>query len=206
MTWLLCAGRFVNPRTRENRRRGPDGRPLPEIMGEGLRLEPRVVNTSTASERTLEQVAAFDVTFSPAESVWWLWATMSDPAVREAIVAAPKPQSTPVSRTWKRTPGTPVRAVAGCAGWKRQGSSVARFRHRTARTTDPGRVGDPQLHTHCAILNRVKCVDGKWRTLDGATIRARPRSRRPVRGGARSGAVEGAGCVMANPQWAGADA
>ena len=69
-------GRFVDPRTRENCRRGPDGRPLPEvIVGEGLRLEPRVVNAGTSSERTLEQVAAFDVTFSPAKSVSVLWAT-----------------------------------------------------------------------------------------------------------------------------------
>lgn len=31
---------------------------------------------------------------------------------------------------------------------------------------------DPQLHVHQAILNRVQCADGKWRTLDGAAIYA----------------------------------
>jgi hypothetical protein len=29
---------------------------------------------------------------------------------------------------------------------------------------------DPQLHIHNAILNRVQCPDGKWRTLDGKSI------------------------------------
>ena len=31
-------------------------------------------------------------------------------------------------------------------------------------------VADPQQHSHCAILNRVRGVDGQWRTLDGAAI------------------------------------
>ena len=48
---------------------------------------------------------------------------------------------------------------------------IAQFRHRTSRSTAPGeRVGDPQLHSHCAILNRIRGVDGTWRTLDGKAI------------------------------------
>lgn len=34
------------------------------------------------------------------------------------------------------------------------------------------RDGDPQLHIHTAILNRVKCADGKWRTPDGRALYA----------------------------------
>jgi len=29
---------------------------------------------------------------------------------------------------------------------------------------------DPQLHIHNAILNRVQCADGTWRTIDGASL------------------------------------
>jgi conjugative relaxase-like TrwC/TraI family protein len=178
-------GCFVDPRTRENCRRGPDGRPLPEvIVGEGLRLEPRVLNVGTSSERTLEQVAAFDVTFSPAKSVSVLWATVSDPVVREAIVAA---HETAVDAGLAYLEANAGHARAGRGGVRRIATSgfvVARFRHRTARTTDPGRVGDPQLHTHCAILNRVRCEDGKWRALDGAAIFAHAHA-----AGARYGAV-----------------
>ena len=37
------------------------------------------------------------------------------------------------------------------------------------------REENPHLHVHVAILNRVQCEDGVWRTLDGQAItRARP--------------------------------
>jgi conjugative relaxase-like TrwC/TraI family protein len=46
---------------------------------------------------------------------------------------------------------------------------MSTWRHHTSRD------GDPQLHVHVAILNRVQCDDGKWRSLDGQAItRARP--------------------------------
>ena len=46
---------------------------------------------------------------------------------------------------------------------------VASFTHHLSRE------GDPQLHTHLAALNRVRCEDGVWRALDGDLIdRARP--------------------------------
>lgn len=34
------------------------------------------------------------------------------------------------------------------------------------------RAGDPQLHTHVVIANRVQAADGKWRTLDGRPMHA----------------------------------
>lgn len=34
------------------------------------------------------------------------------------------------------------------------------------------RDGDPQLHVHQAILNRVRCTDGTWRTLDSRALHA----------------------------------
>jgi conjugative relaxase-like TrwC/TraI family protein len=46
---------------------------------------------------------------------------------------------------------------------------MSTWRHHVSRE------GDPQLHVHVAILNRVECEDGKWRALDGqAILRARP--------------------------------
>lgn len=43
------------------------------------------------------------------------------------------------------------------------------WRHHTSRD------GDPQLHIHVAVLNRVMCEDGTWRTLDSKAItRVRP--------------------------------
>jgi len=36
---------------------------------------------------------------------------------------------------------------------------VSLWRHHTSRD------GDPQIHVHAAVLNRVQCSDGVWRSL-----------------------------------------
>ncbi|MGW3349261.1 relaxase domain-containing protein [Nonomuraea rubra] len=44
---------------------------------------------------------------------------------------------------------------------------VASFRRHTSRN------GDPQLHVHNPVLNRVPCdIDGKWRALDSRAVHA----------------------------------
>lgn len=44
------------------------------------------------------------------------------------------------------------------------GLTVALFDHRTSR------AGDPQLHTHALVINKVRCADGTWRTLDATEL------------------------------------
>jgi conjugative relaxase-like TrwC/TraI family protein len=44
------------------------------------------------------------------------------------------------------------------------GWTVAQFLQHDSRDKDP------QLHVHQAVLNRVRCDDGKWRTLDSRAI------------------------------------
>ena len=41
------------------------------------------------------------------------------------------------------------------------GFAAALFDHRTSR------AGDPQLHTHALVPNKLPCADGIWRTIDG---------------------------------------
>ena len=41
---------------------------------------------------------------------------------------------------------------------------IASFDHRMSRR------GDVQIHTHNAVLNRVRCDDGEWRALDGRAL------------------------------------
>src|SRR5439155_1707878 len=46
-----------------------------------------------------------------------------------------------------------------------EGLVIARFEHRTSRAQDP------QLHSHCLILNKVRDVqDGSWRALHGHAV------------------------------------
>src|ERR1700736_6206221 len=41
---------------------------------------------------------------------------------------------------------------------------IASFDHRMSRR------GDVQIHTHNAVLNRVRCDDGEWRSLDSRAV------------------------------------
>ena len=47
-----------------------------------------------------------------------------------------------------------------------RGLVIAAFEHRMSRAQDPN------IHTHAVIANRVQCLDGKWRTVDGRTVYA----------------------------------
>ncbi len=116
-------------------------------------------------------VAAFDVTFSPSKSVSVLWATATNPQVRATAVAAHESAVTAGLAYLEANAGHTRVGRNGVRRMDTSGFVIAQFRHRTARSTRPGeRVGDPQLHSHCAILNRVRGVDGRWRTLDGEAI------------------------------------
>ena len=54
------------------------------------------------------------------------------------------------------------RGKAGAVQADTDGYVGAAFTHRTSR------AGDPQLHTHVLIANKVRaCSDGRWLTLDG---------------------------------------
>jgi conjugative relaxase-like TrwC/TraI family protein len=159
-------GRFVDPRTRGDLR-SDRGRIEPEvILGQRVSIKERGDGT------VAEPVAAFDVTFSPAKSVSVLWGTASDVAVRTTIVEV-HDAAVAEALAYLETHASHTRAGRnGVRQVETSGFVIAQFRHRTARSVDPSvRIGDPQLHSHCAILNRVRAVeDGKWRTLDGAAI------------------------------------
>ncbi|MGH8975577.1 MAG: MobF family relaxase, partial [Acidimicrobiia bacterium] len=44
------------------------------------------------------------------------------------------------------------------------GFVAAAFTHHTSR------AGDPQLHSHVLVANKVLCSDGRWRSLDGREV------------------------------------
>lgn len=158
-------GRFVDPRTVGGVRL-PSGRMQHEtVLG-------RKVSVRTRADGSVsEPIAAFDVTFSPSKSVSVLWATASDERVRNAVVAAHE-RAVAVGLDYLEDFAGHTRAgVAGVRRVAGEGLIIAQFRHRTARSTSPTeRIGDPQLHSHCAILNRVCDADGTWRTLDSKAI------------------------------------
>jgi conjugative relaxase-like TrwC/TraI family protein len=110
-----------------------------------------------------DAVTGFDLTFSATKSVsaWWALADADtaaaiDGAHRAAVDAALGYLEEHASMSRRGCDGVEQISSAGFAG--------ALFDHTTSRT------GDPQLHTHALVVNKVRCADGGWRALDGREI------------------------------------
>ena len=100
-------------------------------------------------------VAGYDLTFSPVKSVSTLWA-VADPAVAAQIERAHQAAVADAlsfieqHALFTRTGANGVRQVDV------QGLVAAAFTHRDSR------AGDPDLHTHVAVANKVQTLDGRW--------------------------------------------
>ena len=110
-----------------------------------------------------DAVTGFDLTFSAPKSVSTLWALGGTTAGRQvldahraAVMAALGYLDTHAGLSRRGTNGVEQVATGGLV--------AALFDHRTSR------AGDPQLHTHALVPNKLRCVDGVWRTLDGHEI------------------------------------
>ena len=117
-------------------------------------------------ERTRRPVGAFDLTYSVPKSVSAAWALADGPVRREIEAAWSVSVESVVA--YVQANGVASRSGAGGTNVEEvpEGAAVARFDHFTSRS------GDPQLHSHLLVANRVLCADGVWRTLDGRRIYA----------------------------------
>ncbi|MGV0870326.1 MobF family relaxase [Corynebacterium kalidii] len=108
-------------------------------------------------------VAGFDMVFTPAKSISVLWG-IGDETTRKAIMKA-HGEAVESSLHWVED--NAVFSRSGTDGVQKidcEGATVAKFVHFDNRS------GDPNLHTHCAMLNRVQCADGTYRTIDSKVI------------------------------------
>ncbi|MEN4478221.1 MobF family relaxase [Mycolicibacterium cosmeticum] len=112
-------------------------------------------------------VAGYDLTFSPVKSVSALWA-IAPLSVSEKIEAAHDAAVADVLE-WLQDQATFTRTGAGgIAQVDTEGLIAAAFTHRDSR------AGDPDLHTHVAISNKVSYLDAngvrRWLALDGQPL------------------------------------
>lgn len=115
-------------------------------------------------------VAGYDLTFSVPKSVSVLWG-LADANLQEMIVAAHHAAIADVIAFLEREVAATRTGVAAGDGAVAQvavrGVAAAAFDHWDSR------AGDPQLHTHVVISNKVQAVlDGRWRSLDGRPMHA----------------------------------
>ncbi|MDC5696309.1 relaxase domain-containing protein [Intrasporangium calvum] len=108
-------------------------------------------------------VAGYDLTFSPVKAVSSLWAIASPEVaarIERAHQAAVKDALTFIEEQalFTRTGTNGVRQVDVL------GLVATAFTHRDSR------AGDPDLHTHVAVANKVQTLDGRWLSIDGRVL------------------------------------
>ena len=110
-----------------------------------------------------QTVAGYDLTFSPVKSVSALWA-VAEPA--DAAV---------IERAHQATVRDALAFIEEHALFTRIGPHGIRQVHvrglvAAAFTHRDSRAGDPDLHTHVAVANKVQTLDGRWLSIDGQVL------------------------------------
>jgi conjugative relaxase-like TrwC/TraI family protein len=110
-------------------------------------------------------VVGFDLTFTAPKSVSVLWA-LDDDAHRVIVYDAHRAA---LASSLEFVEQRVIRTRTGEAG-----RHQVRTRGMVAAAFDrwDTRAGDPNLHTHVVIANKVQGPDGAWRSLDGRTVHA----------------------------------
>ena len=108
-------------------------------------------------------VTGFDMTFSSPKSVSAMWALGSEEMAAAAMAAHRAAVKAGLAYLDTHA-GLSRRGTDGFEQVATDGLVAALFDHRTSR------AGDPQLHTHALVLNKVRCGDGRWRTLDATEL------------------------------------
>jgi hypothetical protein len=110
-----------------------------------------------------QSVAGFDLTFSPVKSVSSLWA-VADPQVAAQIERAHQAAVHDALRFLEAHALFTREGPQGIRQVNVRGLVAAAFTHRDSR------AGDPDLHTHVAVANKVQTFDERWLSIDGRVV------------------------------------
>jgi DNA primase catalytic core len=116
-----------------------------------------------ASRQATSAVAGYDLTFSPVKSVSVLWA-LAPRETADAIRAAHEAAVADVLLWIEREVAFTREGRGGVRQVRVRGLVATEFTHRDTR------AGDPDLHTHLAVSNKVQTIDGRWLALDGRVL------------------------------------
>lgn len=144
---------------------------LDPSLGPASRAEAVAAIEAEEAERGMRRaVAGFDFTFSIPKSASVLWA-VADAGSQALIADAHHAAVAEVVAFMEREVAATRTGATGRDGAVAQvdvrGLIATAFDHYDSR------AGDPHLHTHVVISNKVQTVlDGKWRSLDGRPMHA----------------------------------
>ncbi|HIW30812.1 MAG TPA: relaxase domain-containing protein, partial [Candidatus Luteococcus avicola] len=137
----------------------------PELGPAAKAREVATIEAEEAERGTRRAVAGFDFTFSVPKSVSAIWA-VADAGTQSLIADAHHAAVAELFAFLEREVAATRVGATGPDGAVAHvdvaGVTAAAFDHYDSRS------GDPQLHTHVVISNKVMTVqDGRWRTLAG---------------------------------------
>lgn len=109
-----------------------------------------------------QHVSGYDFTFSTPKGVSVLWSQLPDPM--RAEIESVQGEAVEKALHFMAQKAGIARRGAGGAIKERVGLVAALWPHASSRENDP------QLHTHCTVLNLARCQDGAHRTIDVSQI------------------------------------
>jgi hypothetical protein len=130
--------------------------------GNALELQSALVRWSRPAPAA---VGGYDLTFSPVKSVSALWAVAD---LRFAVL---------IEQAHHAAVAEALRFIEDRALFTREGTGGVRQVNVTglvaaAFTHRDSRAGDPDLHTHVAVANKVQTLDGRSLSIDGRLLHA----------------------------------
>jgi len=140
----------------------------PEMTQEDCAAETARIEAEETALGMRHAVAGFDLTFSVPKSVSVLWG-VADAATQERIVAAHHAAVADVLAFFEQEVAATRAGISDSDGAVAQvsvaGVAAVAYDHFDSR------AGDPQLHTHVVVSNKVLTqMDGRWRSLDGRPV------------------------------------
>ncbi|GAA1475046.1 hypothetical protein GCM10009604_24910 [Corynebacterium aurimucosum] len=110
-----------------------------------------------------QSVSGFDLTFSPAKSVSVVWALSDEETARR--IEKLHHQAVKEAMAWAEDNALFTRVgKQGREQVKTKGFVASEFKHYDTR------AGDPDLHSHVLVSNKVQTEDGRWLSIDGYTL------------------------------------
>ncbi|WP_412749613.1 MobF family relaxase [Krasilnikovia sp. M28-CT-15] len=119
---------------------------------------------SEEARRARGGVAGYDLVFTPVKSLVLLWALDERQWVRAAVRQAHERARDAALALLEEHAAFTRTGDVGQAQIATKGLIYTLFDHYDSRD------GDPNLHTHVAISNKIQGVDGGWRSVDGRAL------------------------------------
>jgi conjugative relaxase-like TrwC/TraI family protein len=135
----------------------------PDLTGDARDAAITTITRVELAKRTPSAVAGFDLTFTPTKSVSTLWA-VSDQTTQAAVLAAHRAAVEQALAFLEDIAAFTRTGTDGCQQHQVDGLIAAGFDHWDSR------AGDPNLHTHLVIANKVHGPRGAWLSVDSRAL------------------------------------